>query len=155
MKEKKSQAAFEFLITYGWAILGVMIVLAGLAYFGFFNTEKFVNDDCSFGDQLRCEDYILTGNSAVLNFTLRNNFGVNIDITKSTISSDYGNDIVCSSSPNLNISAGRLFNVSCGLYSSSILASEKVRAKAIVTFKKNGGANPEHNLTGTIIVTAQ
>lgn len=34
MKNKKSQAAMEFLMTYGWAILVVLAAIAALAYFG-------------------------------------------------------------------------------------------------------------------------
>ena len=31
---KKSQAAMEFLMTYGWAILVVLVAIGALAYFG-------------------------------------------------------------------------------------------------------------------------
>jgi hypothetical protein len=153
-KTKKSQAAFEFLVTYGWAIFGVLIVLAGLTYFGFFSTERFVNDACNFGDQIRCEDYILNGGNARLNMTLRNNFGVDIDIVGITINSDYGNNIACAANPNNNIRPGGLFNSTCTLYASSIPATEKVRAKAVIIFRR-AGASTSHNQTGTIVITSQ
>jgi len=31
---KKGQVAFEFLMTYGWAIIVVLVVVGALAYFG-------------------------------------------------------------------------------------------------------------------------
>jgi uncharacterized protein (UPF0333 family) len=31
---KKSQAAMEFLMTYGWAIIVVLVAISALAYFG-------------------------------------------------------------------------------------------------------------------------
>ena len=31
---RKGQAAMEFLMTYGWAILVVLVVIGALAYFG-------------------------------------------------------------------------------------------------------------------------
>lgn len=34
MKFKKSQAALEFLFTYGWAILVILVAIGALAYFG-------------------------------------------------------------------------------------------------------------------------
>ena len=34
---KKSQAAMEFLMTYGWAIVIVLVAIGALAYFGTFN----------------------------------------------------------------------------------------------------------------------
>lgn len=38
---KKGQAAMEFLMNYGWAILVVLICFAALFYFGILSTEKF------------------------------------------------------------------------------------------------------------------
>ena len=37
---KKSQAAMEFLMTYGWAILAAIIAIGVLAYFGVFNPSR-------------------------------------------------------------------------------------------------------------------
>ena len=34
MINKKSQAALEFIMTYGWAILVVLVAIGALAYFG-------------------------------------------------------------------------------------------------------------------------
>ena len=38
---KKGQATMEFLITYGWAILVVLVAIVALVYFGVINPEKF------------------------------------------------------------------------------------------------------------------
>jgi hypothetical protein len=43
MKTKKSQAAMEFMLTYGWAILAAIIAIGVLAYFGVFDPNSFVN----------------------------------------------------------------------------------------------------------------
>ena len=37
MKQRKGQAAMEFLMTYGWAILAAIIAIGALAAFGVFN----------------------------------------------------------------------------------------------------------------------
>ena len=42
----KSQAAMEFLMTYGWAILVVLISITALAYFGVLSPEKFIRERC-------------------------------------------------------------------------------------------------------------
>jgi len=39
---KKGQAAMEFLMTYGWAILAAIIAIGVLAYFGVFSPGKYV-----------------------------------------------------------------------------------------------------------------
>ena len=49
MKGKRAQAAMEFLMTYGWAILIVVIAVAALAGFGLFDTNRFVQDTCNSG----------------------------------------------------------------------------------------------------------
>ena len=38
--ERKGQAAMEFLMTYGWAILAAIIAIGVLAYFGVFSPER-------------------------------------------------------------------------------------------------------------------
>lgn len=148
----KSQAALEFLVTYGWAILSVLIVISALAYFGVFNTTRYVNDMCDFGDQMRCEDSVLYSNST-LGFKLRNNFGVSIDITKVTLKSDYGqtNCLPAATVPNTNIMPSDLFEVKCNISSSTIPVGEKRKIKAVVEFKKTGANNPLHNQTGEIL----
>ena len=42
MRDKKGQAAMEFLMTYGWAILAAVIAIGVLAYFGVFSPGKYV-----------------------------------------------------------------------------------------------------------------
>ena len=37
---RKGQAAMEFLMTYGWAILAAIIAIGVLAYFGVFNPSR-------------------------------------------------------------------------------------------------------------------
>src|SRR3989344_3044714 len=44
--DKKYQAAMEFLMTYGWAILVVLAAIAALAYFGVLSPEKFLPEKC-------------------------------------------------------------------------------------------------------------
>ena len=41
-KSDLSQAALEFLTTYGWAILVVLIAVGALAYFGVLDLGKFL-----------------------------------------------------------------------------------------------------------------
>ena len=41
---KKGQAAMEFLMTYGWAILAAIIAIGVLAYFGVFSPGKLVGN---------------------------------------------------------------------------------------------------------------
>jgi len=42
LSNRKSQAALEFLMTYGWAILVVLIAIGALAYFGVLSPARFL-----------------------------------------------------------------------------------------------------------------
>ena len=50
----KGQAAMEFLMTYGWAILVVLAAIAALAYFGVLSPEKFLPEKCVLEPGLAC-----------------------------------------------------------------------------------------------------
>src|SRR3990172_8757996 len=52
--QRKSQAAMEFLMTYGWAILVVLAAIAALAYFGVLSPEKFLPEKCVLSPGLTC-----------------------------------------------------------------------------------------------------
>ena len=51
---RKSQAAMEFLMTYGWAVLVVLAAIAALAYFGVLSPEKFLPEKCILAPGLAC-----------------------------------------------------------------------------------------------------
>ncbi|MBI2656764.1 hypothetical protein HYX03_03425 [Candidatus Woesearchaeota archaeon] len=53
-KYKRSQAAMEFLMTYGWAILVVLAAIAALAYFGVLSPEKFLPEKCILQPGIAC-----------------------------------------------------------------------------------------------------
>jgi len=54
MFNKKGQAALEFLSTYGWAFLVVLVMIGALSYFGVLNPSNFVPENCNFGSSLSC-----------------------------------------------------------------------------------------------------
>lgn len=56
----KGQAALEFLTTYGWAFLVILVMIGGLSYFGVFDFKAKIPDSCSFsGQQVDCLSYQL------------------------------------------------------------------------------------------------
>jgi len=54
---KKSQAAMEFLMTYGWAILVVLAAIGALAYFGVLSPDKFLPEKCMLPSGIACLDF--------------------------------------------------------------------------------------------------
>src|SRR3989344_6869703 len=68
---KKSQTAMEFLMTYGWAILIVLIVLAVLFAFGVFNPGTGQNTCRSDDSSVLCSDVLLDASDDEVRFGLR------------------------------------------------------------------------------------
>ena len=85
-KNKKAQAALEFLMTYGWAILAVLLAIGGLAYFGVLRTDTFFPDRCSLPPGLACLDYRVESFRAVL--VLQNTVGDAITINNVKVSAN-------------------------------------------------------------------
>ena len=90
---RKSQAALEFLTTYGWAFLVILIMMSALAYFGVLNPSKLLPDRCNFGSEIRCNKNLLVinnlpGPADAISMRLANNFGTSIIVTDARVSTD-------------------------------------------------------------------
>ncbi len=86
---RKGQAAMEFLMTYGWAILVVLAAIAALAYFGVLSPGNLLPERTTFTAPLPNVDNALVDaeeNSAEIAF--RNNVGVKINLTGTGTASD-------------------------------------------------------------------
>ena len=59
---KRGQAALEFLMTYGWAILVVLVVIGALAYFGVLNPSILLPEKCTLTTGLACKDHQIDSN---------------------------------------------------------------------------------------------
>lgn len=60
-------------MTYGWAILAVLITIAALAYFGVLNPARFLPESCTLFPGLACTDVVVGKSAAVI--TIRNGIG--------------------------------------------------------------------------------
>lgn len=65
----------EYLMTYGWAILVIIIVIAVLFYIGVLNPRNYVPRQCQFQPGLICASYRLNANTSVLDLQLSNALG--------------------------------------------------------------------------------
>ncbi|QLJ52403.1 MAG: hypothetical protein Sv326_0228 [Candidatus Fermentimicrarchaeum limneticum] len=81
---KKAQTAVEFLTTYGWVLVGLIILLAVLLYYGAFDPLRFVPRQCTFEPGLPCTSHKLeinqtTGTIRVIT-QLSNDLGYDISL---------------------------------------------------------------------------
>ena len=87
-QDKKAQAAMEFIMTYGWAILAVTVVIGALVYFGIFSPRNLLPETCSFPSELSCVGKALASSSDnTISVVLSNNAGSPITIVRSGIDS--------------------------------------------------------------------
>jgi len=73
--EKKAQAAMEFLTTYGWAILILIIVVVALANLGVFRAPTTPNT-CSVGAPFACADIIVHTDASDRTTTTQSNITI-------------------------------------------------------------------------------
>ncbi|MBI5389208.1 hypothetical protein HZB01_02385 [Candidatus Woesearchaeota archaeon] len=94
MFRKKGQAALEFLMTYGWAILVVLVVIGALAYFGVLSPQSILPEKCVMGTGLSCTDHQVSATSFTL--LLENGMGSPINITGLSLTQVGGTSSTCS-----------------------------------------------------------
>lgn len=66
----------EFLMTYGWAILVVLVAIAALAYFGVLNPARFLPSSCTIAPGISCDDHKIE--AAQITLVMTNGMGDDI-----------------------------------------------------------------------------
>ncbi len=76
---KRGQSALEYLVTYGWAILAIVIIGGVLWYFGIFNPSQFAGDkQCGGFAAFTCGDFKVS-TAGTLTISLNNKVGGSIN----------------------------------------------------------------------------
>ena len=140
---KRGQAAIEFLMTYGWAILVVLVAIAALWFF-VGNPQALVADNCRIAPPLNCEGQSATTSSVTMR--IRNGLNEAVTITNVALT-----DKGCSAAPTSGgtIAAGALSNL---VVSCSSTSGEKIRSAVTITYSTPGLTG--RVATGNLVVTA-
>ena len=151
-KEVKSQAALEFLTTYAWAFMSMLLAIGALYYFGIFDFAKFLPQECNFPSQFECIDFVFVGDQ--VRFKLVNNLGEKITLNSFSITSDAADALSCTTLPTLtsNWDSGveQDFAFS-GCSGGGFIVGERTEAK--ITMRYHAPATPtqpEHDVNGKI-----
>ena len=146
---KKGQAALEFLTTYGWAVMAVLLAIAALSYFGFLDTGRYAAEKCDTGSQIQClEAY--AEESGAIRLNLRNNYPVDIEITGLTM-------MLGSQQYNLTVDQvipkGRtkIIGAETKLDEKTMLEDEKNTIQLKISFKRTT-SNNVYNISGDAVV---
>jgi uncharacterized protein (UPF0333 family) len=138
---KKGQAAMEFLMTYGWAILVVLIAIGALAYFGVLNPSRFLPASCTLMPGLSCESFKVDATGLTMN--VRN--GMGSDLTNVTIGVPAGATNCAgasSAADDLNDGASATFTVAC------VPTGSRFKEDLTITYTENG---LDHTRTGQLV----
>ncbi|HLC61034.1 MAG TPA: hypothetical protein VJJ52_06420 [Candidatus Nanoarchaeia archaeon] len=155
----KSQAAFEFLTTYGWAFLVILIMIGTLAYFGILNPSKFLPSRCNFSPEFQCQDYQISATANTLRVRLKNNIDT-MSITSMVTGSESANSYSCTLiTPSLpfTFASGNISNVqfdNCNSAAAGFVSGEKAKVSVKITYNTvASGSNYDRQVNGEIYTT--
>ena len=160
MRTTKSQAALEFLTTYGWAFLVILIMIGTLAYFGILSPSKILTNRCNFGSEFHCLDYQIAGGSTnTFKIRMKNNVGEPIDVSAITLASESTTQFACSTPPTnpLAWKPSQIVDLTwsgCNSGAAGLIVDEK--GKVLVTIKYNSiisGSGYTKEVKGEILST--
>jgi len=132
MYNNRGQAAMEFLMTYGWAILAAVIVIGVLASFGVFSPSTYVPNRCVLSAPFGCNAG--TAGTTGIDLELRNGAGESVNVTSITVSGCAGtvSPTLSFVMPDQNMT---VFNIPCTLTS-----GEKFQGDISISYKKSGSS---------------
>lgn len=148
---RKSQIALEFLMTYGWAILIVMVALGALAYFGVLNPSRVLPERCIFGNGLNCQDSLLT--SKAVNVSLLNGMGQSL-YNLYVVPDGFTGSCEPNITKSVTLGSDTTMIVNCTIVTPSLVVGQKGKIKMKVVFKKLSGGFDQLSL-GEVYSTVQ
>ena len=98
-RSRSGQAALEFLTTYGWAFLVILIMIGTLAYFGILSPGKILPNRCSIGPEFECQDFQISATDNTFKVKLKNNVGEPVAVQSITLDSETAAKYSCSTTP--------------------------------------------------------
>ncbi len=136
--QKRGQAALEFLTTYGWAFLVILIMIGVLAYFGILTPGKLLPGRCNFPPEFPCIDYQISATANTFKLRLKNGLGEPIDVSAVNLSSEGVTSYSCTA-PALPTAwkSGETKDLTwtnCNSAAAGMVASEKGKVKAAITY---------------------
>ena len=156
---RKGQAAIEYLTTYGWALLALVIVFAALFASGALTPNYLVSQECTFGTNFQCQSALFDqGSASKLNIQFFNGFPYKVKIDSVTVVSEDGTRQV-SWTPDLSSGVELESGTNTTLYGT--LSGSKLPSGAIERFYGNityvscapelgGCTDSTHTITGRI-----
>ena len=161
-QRKKAQAAMEFLMTYGWALLVVLIVIAALAFFGLLDPNRFLPEKCELGPGLTCMDFnsrtndteTADGDGENDNISILVNNGIGQVMKGVTLNVTDCDNTNGGTAFQTSISQGatKRFNIDCA----DMIPNSKFKSDMILTYyTKTGSESINHTKSGYLVVEVE
>jgi len=152
-ERKRGQAAMEFLMTYGWAILAAIIAIGVLAYFGVFSPGKFTPSTVVVSAPFYTEAWNVQAIDGTVNLEFKNNGGETFTISSVAVTNAQsgGASVTCIADTTVGlVDAGALVTATldCGL----LTDGDTFKGDITITYTKSGSNLPLTS-TGTITDT--
>lgn len=137
MKKQKGQAALEFLTTYGWAFLVILVTIGALYYFGVFDVSNKIPESCTLDAPVSCGDTFALADNGTLQIYLINTAVRSINVSNIELVDEAGNNYNNSISSGI-IAAGdnKLFSVDLSnAQDLEVYTGEKTKFDVSVTYE--------------------
>ncbi len=151
---KKAQAALEFLTTYAWAFVVILVTMGALYYFGIFDFSRYVPEKCTFTPQFACADFSIRASS--ISAKMANTLGEPINITSLELTNDATPPMICTSPITPPTHLGWPSGIALDLNFTScsgggLIAGERIDGRLrMVYFAVNSPSKTPHSVQGKI-----
>ena len=155
---KKGQSSVEYLSTYAWAFLGLIVTIGALSYFGILNPSTYTPERCTSGSQITCVDHYVAVNpnsgATTILYLFKNTYPRNITILNTTITNLASP--LNADEQNIIVMPGRTY-VAHFTTTSNFLQDQKETLQFTITYKRTDPleASIAHNITGSSISIVQ
>lgn len=82
MLNRKSQASLEYLTTYAWAFVVLIVSVGAIQYFGILDFQRYLPQKCTFTSQFKCTDFSLANGE--VRVKVLNSIGENLKLLPDT-----------------------------------------------------------------------
>ena len=145
---RKGQAAMEFLMTYGWAILVVLAAIGALAYFGVLSPDRFLPEKCTLPSGMACLDFTASATTVVA--VIQNSGGFDMSNVSVTVTPQGGSAVSCDPVGDNMLTDGEQDTFTC----TGTFDEGKMKAELKVAYTNKQTGLP-HTKTGELIAKVE
>lgn len=151
----------EYLMTYGWALVALVVVIGAIMATGVFNPSYLIAEECTLQPDLSCTGHLLhidEGGTPQLEFRISNGLGYDIRLTGVKITTNDGTTYE-DNSYNVMIPQGTDYTIGMTLSELSATKGETEKLRVSINYvscapevnPECSSGSPEHTVSGRIV----